>query len=168
MKFVVLFLSISCVLTSFQNLPKREQIAYRLMQDFAKDMHRQDIHAAGFGLVGDKSNNKLGELDICFHYDNFLTIEIARELAVQITNRFIEHVNNNKELASHMTKFPITPQQVSLTISRHCSKDRNELRSVMLIKGDLVYFTNEPSNRGPVFTETYEEASTKLNHSNVT
>lgn len=150
---------------SLNCLPEREQVAYQLMNDFGQIHKIPGLHLIGSGLIGDKVNNKLGVLDIHLQYDKIFTIDSARQLAVLCMNNFLSFINDKRKLAPHLTKFPISHDQVSIMLSGADSSDETYIATVILRRGKISYYDNhvKPPTFDCTFKETYEEAIRMLN-----
>ena len=155
--------------SSTNKLPLDERIAYRLMSEFSRN-HVRDLQFAGSGLTGDKTNGKLASLDIFFEKKQTLNIESARKLIVENTQQFIYFLNSNKEIQPYITRFPVTPNEVEISISGdvRCNNNNDYVSMVYTHGGLVTYFTDSmtPPNYGRIHKETFEEAVTKLQNSN--
>lgn len=158
-----------CFFSSTNTLPLNERTAYRLMNEFSRN-HAHDMQFTGSGLRGDKSNGKLAALDICFKKKQVLNIESARKLIIDTTKQFISFLNSNKEIEPYTTRFPVTPNEVQVTITgnERCNNDINYVRMVYINQGLVVYFTDSiaPPSFGCILEETFEEAVAKLQNTN--
>src|ERR1700722_2704132 len=161
--FPILFFCCSCMTSS---LSLDEQIAYRVMGEFSKSMQVRGLYAVGYGLKGDKSNNKLGVLDICFQTNQQLNIESARKLIVENVNHFVIFLNDNKKLKTYLTVFPATSKQISFSIrgKERLDNNPNYVEMAYTYENNIAYFTDSvaPPTHGLIHKETFEEAVAQL------
>lgn len=167
MIYLPVFIIMSMVCSQSMNLPQREQIAYHLMDDFSQNLHIPGLRAIGSGLKGDKIYGKLGVLDVCFETDEVLTINSARALCVECIDRFITYLSDKQELAPHLTKFPVSREQVAILITGADAKEGPFIKTVIGRAGKIRYFDKPlgPPTFGFICEDTYEEAVSKLKNS---
>ena len=141
-------LIIGCVFSVFAKAP-----------DYAK--HAQDT-AKAFSLIAQKesgitpigsggfyTNKKVDSLYIDFEIKKRLSPEEAKALLTTTVDHFVAYVNQNEALRPFLQTYPITPQQISVSIG-FIDEKRNPLSSlsqIHLFDGTIYYSTFNPSQK---------------------
>jgi hypothetical protein len=185
-RFVKYFLLI--IMLSACNMPKPapyERYVNEIIRSFAQDMRKE------YGLVcigsGGRMPNDVEQINVYFHIYRHCTIEEARELFVNVTEKFIEKINSHEKIRPFLKEYPITNQnadhifswcRAQVCISFQRNNESHYLDgSVAFIsqgKGGKIYYSkaelheveyNQPRNRivqeerlVTFFEEAYEDA----------
>lgn len=149
---------------SMATLPKKDQIAYGIIQNFAKKISSKDLYVRGIGLRGDKKTHKLASLGISLKIDKIMTVDIARRLAIEYTNDFVLFINQNPQIVTYITTFPVTVNEVDIMIrgKERCDDDPNYVACVATDMGAIIYFNDVKPPNALLFEENFEEAQAKL------
>lgn len=141
-----------------------EKIAYQVMGQFSKKMHRRGCDAIGTGIGEEKNGEKKGKikyLSVHLTTNRSLTFESARELAVDCVNSFLSEINQTVEFRKYLIEYPLSPKYISIIISGQDPSDNNISFVRSVIANDLIcYYSDsmQPPQYGLIHKETFEEA----------
>lgn len=97
----------------------------------------------------------------------FATIEEARRFFCPFVERFIKPFNENKEVRPYLRHYPMIAENFNLEVSFADSKNQSlvipYICTIMLIRGEIRYFTDDPKQILSkqfirLHSETFEEA----------
>ena len=141
-----------------------ELYANKIVSSFARDMKKE------LGLVcigeGGCMPHDVQKMSVDFIAYQRATVEQARELIVQATEKFIKAINANEEIRPFLRSYPIVePFRAEVTIAFNQKNNRRytdgSVSYAYQVKNKIFYRKEDPSSpRGlsPLFEETYEDA----------
>lgn len=153
-----------------QPLPYEDHVD-KLFRDFAREVKKK------YGLNCYREGGKLarGIEELAFHFTTSkrTSLEKARQLEVQITERLLEIVNNDETIRPYLKAYPFTPDRakVGITIQKkpYDYHTDGSVAKVVPQEGKIVYLAMRPSTetRTPIkpdkvlCEESFEEAKLK-------
>jgi hypothetical protein len=166
MDFIKKFVSIGIVVFVFYFLLSRRleektyltyetEVTRQFKNEVYKELHLPCI--AGGGSM----RNDIECISLGFLSTKNMGIEEARNLEVELIERFLRIINNHQNIRPYLREYPFPVSRIDILISFQPAEYTKEaLRTVFLAHGCICYFSHD--NRGresvPDFEEPYEEA----------
>lgn len=143
-----------------------DRTSNKLIIDFGKKMRCLDLEMMGIG--GREVGGKVTDLDVSFRAPEVLDLFRARELVIEVVNRFVNEVNSNKDVRKHLLNYPCTPQD--LIVGIFSAYEGRQPASIVLVdcrNGSIVYYAEVGSLKPliEVHSESFEEAVSILSSS---
>ena len=127
----------------------------------------KELYACG---VGSRMMDQIKALALSFNYYKEVDIEEARELLLSAGMVFLDNINSNGQIRSHLSNYPFRPENIQIRIfikNRSGSlTERDKLAVAAMVDGILEYdiSSSETQCLKTIYRETYEEAVLKANH----
>ncbi len=138
------------------------QLAQKLMNSFAGEIEKEyDLSCIG---TGGGMPYDIEQLSLKFVSYKRTSIKEARELIVNITEKFLEEVNSNKEVRPFLREHPFEPFRAKVSISfwEDGIPDRKDgsLIQALQVKNQIFYYSEEEGKPAGTLLaeEPYEEA----------
>lgn len=143
----------------------------QMLDDFEKEVKKKwGLYAVA---EGGKMADGIDEIAINFRTPHRATIEKARKLEIELTERLLELINSNEKIRPYLKEYPFTPNRTKISITFRKFDDTYYMDGSVAVvhqAGNKVfYLTKLPpvDNRYtirpvPLSEETYEEAKQKL------
>ena len=116
--------------------------ADRVMMEFAEQAHEMGLVLTGFG---GQMGHEVKSFALNFASQTHTDLQTARRLFVQVMDRFVEWVNQDRSIRPHLTDFPISSKNVELMLS---FKDRE---GKMVRNGEICLIFNLPERDAIVY-----------------
>lgn len=159
--------------TSFEDYPENVRYAHEVMQTFALELENEhQFFLNGFNV--EKEDEKIEVLNFHVTAPYSPSLEEARALELELTQRLIEMVNNNVKIRPFLKKYPVTNQSVSIdlgfngnnTVSfdSHVSSIHTVPNSHVPENRNRIFYRGEtdPFGREFKFSETFNEARNSI------
>ncbi|CDR34241.1 hypothetical protein [Criblamydia sequanensis] len=141
-----------------------------------KDFEAKILHTYGLKCIGSGGSlmYNVKKLSMEFQHKGILNKNELRKLLIELTDLFLEEINNNEEIRPYLENYPFTPKNIDITIYIRDSQNQRvfypNLCVASSLYGKLLFHTNDEANPiAPFYTteeETYEEALEKLKQYN--
>lgn len=162
--FIMIFSLLSCRVTSLGSLGPTDldRVSDQVIVNFAKKMKPRGLHACGIG--GRENKGKIEWLEVVFQYDEMLELAKARQLIIEITQLFVDEINNDQQIKPYLYHHPFTTSDVVIGILPNYNKiergNWSNFVRVDLNSGVLSYYDDSNFNETWVYLkkETFEEA----------
>jgi hypothetical protein len=152
--FVVQFL-LSIRLEEKTYLTYETEVTRQFKNEVSKELHLPCI--AGGGSM----RNDIECISLGFLSTKNMGIEEARNLEVELIERFLRVINNHKKIRPYLREYPFPPSRSRIMISfEPTEKNKDAVGSVSQARGRLFYrfHDNYGCESVPDFEEPYEEA----------
>ena len=141
-----------------------ELYANKIVSSFARDMKKE------LGLIcigeGGCMPHDVQKMSVKFIAYQRATVEQARKLLIQVTEKFIKAINADEEIRPFLRNYPIVePFRAGVSISFNQKNNRRytdgSVAYVLQVKNRIFYEKEDPSSRNglsTIFEEAYEDA----------
>lgn len=141
----------------------------RITGKFSKELkNEKNMYLFGYG---GSMMNDVEEVFMSFHIVQQATIQEARQLFVEVAERYLARINEDEKLRPYLHNFPFTIDNLDLGIGfeNEMRQPHNDLAYVVYCKrtGNIIYNANDPKEDMfyKVYEEPYEEAVKLVNQS---
>jgi hypothetical protein len=139
------------------------EIDYYIGKDLAKNKQLYLIGTGGRAMLGIERNS----LDFSYYRDEELKIEEARKDIVEVVSKYLQEINQKKELRPFLRNYPFTLENVEITFFVMTEKAGNvpdgALHVIKAMNGKISYYIAPfTPQRKPILRETFEEAREKV------
>jgi len=147
------------------DLPLVDKVSNQIIFQTAGELkNEKQLFISGFGGGAVDGLNKLSIFFYC--YKN-LSLQEKRELIVFVTEKFLQNVNENKEIRSYMKGFPFTSSNIEISIEFKKHFFRPSVKEISLVaihQNKIAYYNHDNDEKflNEVFSETFEKAKEKL------
>ena len=146
------------------SLSEREQESHKTISQFAKHVEKErSLKLAGAG--GAQKNGKTRWFELVFQTPQYLCIDEARVVVMELAKEFKENVDANDSLTQFLPISPCPNECVKIRVITTADAkipDGEYLRSFGFDKGEIVFFY-ENTERDPKWeVESLEEAKAKI------
>ncbi len=163
-KFYFIFLMIfivNCNLFSgkFYMSKQKEQIANCVLNEACSEIS----HKYGMSCIGSGGAMmyEIESLKLMFCIKKPLEKDEARKIIVDSANIFLKKINNNKDIAKYLIKWPLDLDNIVVSIIFFnvdgTTTYHPQLAAVSIVRGNIRYKTNDRENKW-VYKETTEES----------
>lgn len=108
-------------------------------------------------------NKKIYQIDLYFSSHNPMPLDDVRILIVKTTQMFLEDVNNNTYLKEDLTNFPLTANQIDITIFFRGKNGKYaslpDIAQVSMHNGIIIYYKYANGSFQTIEEESFEKAS---------
>lgn len=137
-----------CIFAACSRPPAHVKSADEITRSFDEKMLKENalISLGGGGYFENKSINSLyADYELFAPYNK----EEAKKLLAQITAQFIDHVNQDESIRPHLKTYPVTQNQVSISIAflDQNRKPQNALAQIHLYQGRIYYSTYDQDKK---------------------
>ncbi len=146
--------------------PSKQSLANQVTNEtFTKLKEEKELYPFG---VGSGMMNQIKMLALSFCYYKEVEIEQARELLIAAATSFLNTINNNEQIRSHLENYPFKPENIEIRIflqkPNGSEPDLDKLTVVAVINGILEYDirSSETKRLTTIHREKFEEAAAKL------
>lgn len=146
-------LVVSCIFSACAKPPDHVREALRVSESVSDSLQAR-YGFASLGSGGDFQSKVMG------FYADFETMGIynkdeAKEMLVKCVDEYIESVNQDEGVRSYLAVYPITSQQVSVSIAfvDEKRKPRDELSQIHLYNDEIYYSTYNPEKKAFIATD---------------
>jgi hypothetical protein len=145
--------------------PVYTQYVAEVISSFVKEMYKE--YGFESGASGGEMPYDVEEISVSLTAYRSATIEQARELEVNATEKFVEIVNAHKKIRPFLREYPFPPSRASISISFRDPKKvktssiSNDVLFVFQTRNRIFYRAKNPDNLyvpKPIGDEPYEEA----------
>jgi hypothetical protein len=139
------------------------EIDYYMRKDLAENKRLYLIGTGGRAMLGIERNS----LSFSYYRDKELKIEEARKDMVDIINKYLQEINQKKELRPFLRNYPFNAKNIEITLFVMTEKADNPphgfLDVIKAEEGVISYYTAPFSVKSePILEETFEEALEKV------
>lgn len=145
-------------LSSEEELPSSE-IVNEAIASFGAKMIRHDRSFIGFGGGIDPLTGKKKVLSAVFSIKYVTGFEEARREYLQLFDRFMDTINRDETLRSHLADTPITAQNIDLTLIISHAGAGNVCR--VFNRGEEIVYLSNPKN--PKLTNVQDQFVERVN-----
>jgi hypothetical protein len=159
---VALILCCSCNKVASYRVPQYERDANEVTAQVARKINQK----TGLKLIGTGGGmiNQINSMAMSFAYYRDLSMEEARELLVYCVEEYLDAINANEKIKTHLSCYPFTSKNVEIMIFIY-REDRRDppvgfLTVADEICGKMIYKIQQPGlpSMKTIHEETYEEA----------
>ena len=139
------------------------EINYKISNKTVKDKQLYLIGVGGSSMLG----IDMRSLDFYYYRDEELKIEEARKDIVEIVSKYLQEINQKKELRPFLRNYPFTTKNVEIIFFVMTAKAGNvpdgALHIIEAMNGKISYYIAPfIPQRKPILEETFEEAVQKV------
>ncbi len=113
----------------------------------------------GGGMMGD-----IQRISLTFNMYRSLNLAEARNLIVKLEERYLEMLNDNKDVRPYLHNYPFAPKSLKIAIT-FSSPEKNfvlppDIANVVVLDGEVCYrtYNKEKKMLDEIFSESYEDA----------
>lgn len=156
---VLLFLFLGCKVNAQKSDAENYEVyANQVVSSFASEMEKE------FGLIcigeGGGMPRDVEKMSVEFISYQRATIELARELEVKVTERFIEAINAHRKLRPFLREYPVQPFRAEVAISFNKKDNRSytdgSVSRVFQVR-HIIFYKKEDSSSPTGFVKLLEE-----------
>ena len=158
----------SCSSIEYES-PRYVQLAHKITNKTAKTLEKEK----GVILVGrgGQMMNDIQMMAMSFDLYHEMSLEEARELIIFSVEKYLQDINENKEIKPFLHDDPFTAKNVEIRIwiwnSNKSTLSSKGICYLSVLKGKVSYYSNESDPDTPMHRETYDEAIDIVNSQNI-
>lgn len=170
--FILLIIVFLFIYIAYINQPdERNALKHKMIYKFSKEqLKNRNLRLYAMGSGSSKVKDKFDTLITYFNTSDELTIDTGRKLLMEVTNEFLEIINNDKELEKFLYPQPLSINGIKIALSvsdlfngyKYYPKGitlENNVTYVFLDEGIIRYYIHSAiDQRQKVHQESYEEA----------
>ena len=168
--FFLIFITGCVENTPENNYSPKSRLINEISIKAAMQLKREkNLRPCGFGS---EAMHQIHMLALSFDYYNQINIEEARDLIITAGNLFLKKINENEQIRPYLNKHPFLPKNIEIRIFLYKKNSSNleidDLKIISLTEGIIRYKVGAPKGKffETILTETFDEATAKLNQYN--
>ena len=138
-----------------------DQIIHAFEKECAKEFKKYKLRSVGSG--GGMAND-VEEIGVMFFAYRPATVEEARALEVDLTEKLLKKINENEKIRPYLREYPFKPNRARVSVSFHKPNSSvytdGSVAYVLQVRGRIVYCAADPKTEDyyDLHEEPYEEA----------